>query len=376
MKRMDTIITAVGCCLFCLTMAAFGADGFGAATTGGQGGNVVPVSTASAFKAAVESTSTNIVQVSGTIDLGSVSSSVDIRSNKTITGITAGAKIIGRLAFTDDASNVIIENLIITNPANDGISVRDRITNVFITKCTFYDCGDGCVDITTASDYVTVSWCKFYYIEQSSHRFVNLIGGDYPEPDDIGKLHVTFHHNWWASLCHERMPSVRYGRVHLYNNYYDCYDNNYCVRSRVDAQCLIENNYFDHVKDPHVRYVEDTNVPPGEIYASGNIYHLCTGKKEDGDTVFTPPYPYVIGSAGDVPTIVETYAGAETPDPPHWLYLPYGDFTRDGTVDGNDLRLFVDYWLKTSDIDDADYNSDGNVNFYEFALMAENWMEP
>src|SRR4030042_1435872 len=211
----------------CITTEVFAATGFANSATGGAGGTTVTAYSPTEFKTYTESTSRYIIEVSGIIDLGYISGGgVSIKSNKTIRGIGTNPKIIGRLGFQDDANNIIIEKLTITNPSYleaDGISVKDRIQNLFIYKCTVYDCGDGCIDITNQSDYVTVSWCKFYYNDPApveGHRYVNLIGSDdNPTPPDAGKLHVTMHHNWWSSRCYERMPRVRYGQVHVYNNY-------------------------------------------------------------------------------------------------------------------------------------------------------------
>ncbi|MDD5011316.1 MAG: hypothetical protein PHQ00_04260, partial [Phycisphaerae bacterium] len=70
-------------------------------------------------------------------------------------------------------------------------------------------------------------------------------------------------------------------------------------------------------------------------------------------------------------------AGAGTPYPPHWVYTVYGDFDISGTVDMLDLATFADYWLvdDCEAITDADYDDNCNVNFYEFALLAEHWMQ-
>ncbi len=296
--------------LFYFAPAIFAADGFAEGVTGGQGGTTVTATTASAFESYVESSSTYIVEVSGIINLNSVGGGVNIRSNKTIKGISPGTTIIGQLGFTNYASNVIIERLNITTPSGDGISIKSNVSNVFITKCTFYDCADGCLDITKASDYVTVSWCKFYYINQTGHCNVNLVGASDDDTGDIGKLHVTFHHNWWGSLCNSRMPSVRYGRVHVYNNYYNCPGNDCCVRSRIQAECLVENNYFNGVDEP---YYKDG----GKIKASGNVLVNCTHQTEPGiDDVFTPPYTYPLDSAISVPSIVQIGAGADGCDIP------------------------------------------------------------
>ena len=362
---------------FFTSSTAFAADGWASMngdTTGGAGGTTVTVSNATDFKTYVESTDTYIVQVSGTIDLNSIGGRVRIRSNKTIKGVDPpNATIIGELGFKFGSSNVIIEGLNITNPAyayGDGISVKEDINNVFITKCTVYDCFDGCIDITRRSDWVTVSWCKFYYTSDTGHNFVHVIGtGD---SADLGKLNVTFHHNWWYTLCKQRMPRVDYASVHVYNNYYDCPGNDYATGLFNYAEVLIENNYYDSIDDPY--YIISGN---GKIEAYDNVFVNCTGQIHDGDdTVFTPPYSYMLNDANDVPDIVQAYAGADNPEPPHWLVTLYGDFDINGVVDENDLETFADYWLQTSDIDDADYFDNGRVDGREFALFAQNWREP
>jgi pectate lyase len=371
--------------LSCIAPNVFAVDGFGQATTGGAGGSTVTVTTAADFQTYVETDSPYIVQVSGTIDLASLDDKkVRIHSNTTIRGVGENPTIIGELGCQNDSSNIIIERLNITCPSGygegDGISIKEDITNVFITKCTIYNCYDGCVDITRRSDYITVSWCKFYFDHVANNDRVSLVGGG-DTHDDEGKLHITFHHNWFSTQCWQRIPSVRYGRVHIYNNYYDCPGNLYCVRSRIKAECLIENNYFYNVNDPYYIYIDDEDPEDyGKIGASGNIIDSCTGQVDNGDDiVFTPPYSYTLDDAKDIPVIVQYSAGADGSDdyPPHWFFGVYGDFDVSGLVDANDLEVFTGYWLDTNDvadINDADYNSDGIVNSYEYALFAGNWL--
>ena len=356
-------------CLSCCAFPVFAADGFGANATGGAGGPVVTVSTAADFGTYVQSPDTYIVQVSGIIDLVTIGGTVSIQSNKTIRGIGTSPTIMGNLRFVYDSNNIIIERLTITNPPpgygeGDGISVKDRITNLFITHCTFYNCADGCIDITNESDYVTVSWCKFYYFSQISHCFVNLIGADDADYADRGKLHVTFHHNWWADGCYSRMPRVRFGRVHVYNNYYSCTDNDYCAAAAKESQLLIENNYYNNVDCPYAYWLFS---PYGKLKAVGNIFYNFTWSNFDMGGIFTPPYSYTLDTGADVKSIVMAGAGAP---------VCYGDFTGIGTVNMEDLKQFVEeYWLVNDpeQIADADYYDDGIVNFREFALLAKNW---
>ncbi|HMP84121.1 MAG TPA: hypothetical protein PKA41_15595, partial [Verrucomicrobiota bacterium] len=192
-----------------------------------------------------------------------------------------------------------------------------------IDHCTIVDGTDGSLDMAAGADYVTVSWCKFYYTANPpdpNHKFVSLLGGSDGESSSRGALHVTFHHNWWSTNCTERMPSVRFGRVHCYNNYYNAPGNNYCVRTRIEAECLVENNFFENVKNPWERYTGGT---PGLLLATNNnVGYLETsyGVTWAGggstvlipgtDSVFTPPYSYTPDPAASVPAIVMQHAGA------------------------------------------------------------------
>jgi pectate lyase len=381
MKRLLYVVAFGLILLLCLKPAVFATDGFGENTTGGEGGTTAVVDNAADFKELVETPDVPyVVKVSGAIDLGSVGGTVSIRSNKTIAGIDPNATITGQLGFKKGSSNIIIERLNITNPGDygegDGISLKEDISDVFITKCTLYDCEDGCLDITRRSDRITVSWCKFYFTTPNSNQSrVSLIGSSDDATDDLGRLHITFHHNFFGSLCWQRIPSVRYGRAHIYNNYYNCPGNLYCIRSRIQAECLIENNYFDGVNDPYYIYINDPGEITGKIRASGNVFYNCTGRVDDGDDdVFVPPYSYTLDDTLDFPTVVRLGAGAGGVDFfPHWLFGLYGDFDRNGSIDAADLSQFVDYWLR-NEIADADFNQDGIVNGFEFATFAGNWL--
>ncbi len=291
-------------------------------TTGGAGGPTVTVTNANDFKTYVGSHSPYIIQVQGTIDLGG--SQATVRENKTIIGLGNNATIIGGLKISH-YNNLIVRNLTIRNCNNDGLTIQD-CRNVWVDHCTFIDNADGQLDIVHASDWVTVSWCKFYYTRDNEHNFVNLIGHDDDNgAEDTGTLHVTFHHNWWSTLCKERMPSIRYGRVHLFNNYFSAEGNNYCTRIRLNAEALVESNYYENVKNPWEQYVTSVGGTPGKIRAIYN-YEVNTTRyvsptpDKDGnqsflipgtDSVFTPPYPYTAETASNVKARVMAGAGPQ-----------------------------------------------------------------
>jgi pectate lyase len=287
-------------------------DGFanvGFTTTGGAGGPVVTVTDATSLSNYLNQAGRYVVQVKGTINLGAAD--FPVGANKTIIGLGTNATLVGDLHILS-VSNVVVRNLFFTNPSSlgegDGITLRNA-NHVCIDHCTFTDCADGELDMTLASDYVTVSWCKFNYTFNSGHNFVNLLGADDADLVDAGRFHVTFHHNWWSTLCHERMPRVRYGRVHSYNNYFNAPGNNYCVRAALESQVFLEKNCFENVNTPWEKFI--TTGATGLVSAVSNALVNVTNQTDPGtDTVFSVPYIYTLDDTNGLPSVVTDNAGA------------------------------------------------------------------
>lgn len=279
-------------------------------TTGGRGGPVVTVSNAPDFLTEIARAGARIVRVQGTITL---TGSARPASHKTILGLGANATIVGNLNIYN-VSNVIVQNLHFTNPTGvgdgDGVTIEGS-HHIWVDHCTFYDCYDGELDTTHGSDYVTISWCRFFYTTNSGHNFTCLVGHSANNAaEDAGRLRITFHHNWWTTLCVERMPRVRFGRVHVFNNYYNCAGNNYCVRASIGSEVLVENNYFENIHTPYEKFVE--NGQTGLIRAEGNATVNCTGVQAFNDPVFTPPYAYEAETPSAARAAVISGAGAGT----------------------------------------------------------------
>ena len=303
----------------------FGHVGFadtGFNLTGGAGGPVVTVTTGEELNDWSDSNSNVVIQVSGTLTV--VGMSTHVRPNKTVIGLGTNAMLQGGGLYLYNSSNVIIRNITIKGSTDDNIGITSGANHVWVDHCTFLDSADGGVDIVKGADYVTVSWCKFYYSSPSlSHRLVSLVGASDSEGNlDQGKLHVTYHHNWWSTNCDQRMPSVRFGRAHVFNNYYNPTGNLYCVRSRLYAECLVENNYFESVHNPWEVFTTPAGGTMGKIWATNNIQvNTSFSGGDDGDDntvvivpgtnpVFTPPYAYTLTPAASVPALVMENAGA------------------------------------------------------------------
>jgi len=279
---------------------------YGGSVTGGAGGSTITVISLAELTAAIADDVPRIVNVSGTINLGN--SNARFGSNKTIQGVGTNSGFIGNLKGVS-VNNVIIQRLNFTNPNvvgdGDGLSL-EGCTRIWIDHCSFVDCGDGSLDIKRGSDYITVSWCKFSYTFNSGHNFANLIGhSDSNASQDAGKLRITFHHNWWSTGTVERMPRVRFGRVHSYNNYFNAPGNNYCIRASIQSEVLTEYNSFENINSPQEKY-----SPAGLIRSRNNQYVNCTNVVEFSDNVFTPPYAYSPDPVANVKSAVMAGAGS------------------------------------------------------------------
>jgi pectate lyase len=220
-------------------------------------------------------------------------------------------------------ANVIIKNLHV----NGGMTAVDNDAvqlyfahHVWIDHCDIWDGPDGNLDMSHAVNWVTVSWTKFRYTtsyvkpsgEDDPHRYASLLGhSDNNAGEDTGRIKVTFHHNWWGELVIERMPRVRFGQVHVFNNYFAAPGNNYCVRAGRAAAVLVEGNYFDHVQSPH-QFNSAEDEATASITARDNVYDGTTGLLETGGggPAFTrPAYTATVEPATGIPSLVKACAG-------------------------------------------------------------------
>jgi pectate lyase len=299
-------------------------SGDNVSTTSG-GGNATPVRPASASELlgyASDSTP-RVIEISGTFDVPRL----QINSNKTLIGIGNSATINGGLRIRGSSSspvtNVIVQNLRVNGATSDVDNDAVQIYfahHVWIDHLDIWDGRDGNLDITHAANWITVSWTKFRYTtayqrppgESSDHRFSSLIGHDDDNAsEDNGRLKVTFHHNWWAERVIERMPRVRFGEVHVFNNYYSSAGNNYCVRAGRNAHLLLEANFFDGVDNPH-EFNDDADELTAHITERNSSYNGAGGSRSvgGGGTPFTnAPYAPAVESAANVPSIVTACAG-------------------------------------------------------------------
>ena len=302
-------------------------------TTGGQGGTTVTVTTLAEFKLYAQTANTPyVILVSGHLTSGNdKGASVSVQSNKTIIGLGSDAFLDGIGLNISSKRNIIIRNLkftmisitnttdpsvydidgdegrpqILTN-SGDCIKIQNSSENIWVDHCEFYakdpavqtnqDLYDGLIDVTGPSKYITISWCYFH-----EHHKCTLVGSS--DSDNNDRM-ITFHHNYYYKIS-QRTPSYRYGKAHIFNNYYLSVKSS-GINSRMGACLGIEKNLFESSNS------SITYSTGGQYDLTGNSYVTCTGAQPTVSSCnFEAPYSYstVFQETADIKATVQQYAG-------------------------------------------------------------------
>ncbi len=328
------------------SVAAAGLD----TTTGGDGGEVVTVTTFEDLERQIATPGARVVQVQGTIaspDENFVK--LRVGSNKTIIGLGADAALehigfdvtgwgdaeTGALAdFCEPefqgqfapVANVIIRNLTFRDTLGgssdaDAVVVQCYAHHVWIDHNTFLGVpngNDGAVDIKRGADWVTVSWNHLLGWDKSM-----LLGHDDANGEqDRGTLHVTYHHNYFENT-RQRHPRIRFAHAHLLNNYLfnDASVANrtasYFLVAGVESNVHADGNLVEHAREIYV-VGEESSTDALLTYADSNrVVALSPGAEsffqiESNGQAFDPSsfYPYAVEDAAQLATTVRTFAGA------------------------------------------------------------------
>ena len=203
-----------------------------------------------------------------------------VPSNTTILGVGKDAKLIDGYFSINATKNIIIRNLEFQAPQDLTADWNGKEWNarykaisvvtgrqLWIDHCTLSDGAhfdsaeivtingvtskvqrhDGLIDVEDSSDYITVSYTLF-----KDHDKTNMIGGsgDQNGPKERDYNRFTFSNNIWASTT-QRAPRARFGRIHVYNNYYKGntdakdYALSYSIGMGAESKILSESNVFE-----------------------------------------------------------------------------------------------------------------------------------
>lgn len=290
-------------------------------TTGGAGGNVTTVTTLAelqAFAASRENNTTpEILYIKGKISAPSTTVvTIKHGANLTILGEGYFGEMENVGLNIRNYKNVIIRNMKIheVEYPNDAITI-DECRHVWVDHNELYsligpgigvDTYDGLLDIKNGSRYVTVSWNHLHH-----HMKTMLIGHSDNNGDTDRQFRITLHHNYYSNTD-GRNPSLRFGAVHMFNNYLEDISD-YGIAIRQAGHAKLENNHYESVKLPIA--TDKFSGPEGFACVSGNIYTgSCTEASNsitqtDCDFWNDLPYSYQFNPANTVAAMVQLYAG-------------------------------------------------------------------
>jgi len=277
-------------------------------TTGGSGGPTVTVSTLADLTTQAASSTTETIKVNGNF---TGNADVTVASNKTIIGVGSNSGLTGAGLKIKGVYNVIVRNMKISkvlagNGNGDAIHIEssDHIwvdhNDLSSDMSHDKDYYDGLLDITHGADFITASWNNFH-----DHWKVSLVGhSDSNASEDTGHLRVTYAHNYFHDV-NSRLPSLRFGTGHAFNNYFVNADSG--IHSRMGAQFLVQNNVFVNVSTP-LTTTGDSDVD-GYANASGNDYGGGTVDITRTGSFTNPPYSYSLDATSSVAATVTANAG-------------------------------------------------------------------
>lgn len=210
--------------------------------TGGMFGDTVEAGTYGQLKNYLESSQPYIIKVSEHI---TSTGTINIKSDKTLLGVTDSAHLEGIRIKINGADNVIIRNMTFSKVIQfDEIEINNS-HHIWIDHCEFFtdlDHGseyyDGLLDIKNAAAFITVSHTEFH----DHFKAVLISSGDDSFQDT--SIRITFHNNYFHHLG-SRTPLLRFGKAHIFNNYFRSCSSG--INSRMGACIRVENNYFFQV---------------------------------------------------------------------------------------------------------------------------------
>jgi pectate lyase len=201
-----------------------------------------------------------------------------------------------------DQSNVIVQNLKITEVNPDLIEAGDGITinashHVWIDHCELSMISDGYLDIRYGSSAVTVSHTRLVgqnpYVCGGQHHYVSL----------VSDAQATFAHNHFDHSSGRNPKVSDDSEVHLFSNFYEGVSY-FCASAGAGAELLAEGNFYLDSRYPHW-------ADGGSVEASGNQYAGTTSSehRDSNAAVFEPPYAYELVPVDSLPDTVPMAAG-------------------------------------------------------------------
>jgi pectate lyase len=280
-------------------------------TTGGSGGETVRVTTAAELVELAARAEPLTIEIEGRLEVPDLS----VASDKTLVGIGGEATLVGgiRIRGTEEVlvQNVILRDLRVeaSSSAVDGDGVQIHLAHhVWIDHCAVLDASNELIGVVHGSDYVTLSWNRFFYTPAApdpAHQFAQLLGNSVLNgAQDAEHLNVTLHHNQWGDGVSQAVLG-RFGDIHAFNNHFRSPGNTSVLVAGLTSRWRVEANHFEQVAAPHALLQNSF----AQMLPLDNKYVAITGAQDSLGEAFVPPYDYELDPVEDVAALVLSGAG-------------------------------------------------------------------
>lgn len=310
----------------------------GGTITGSGNKNAVTVTSAADLVKAMSGTDAKTIYVKGTL-VFSGQLAVQNAANKTVYGLPGsvlsnpvhtGSVDKTGILMIKNSRNIILRNLTFKGAGAYDIDGKDNLTlqncqYMWVDHCDFQDGVDGNFDANNGSNNISVTWCRFRYLIKpwaggsggsDKHCFSDLWGGsDKNINKDGGNLNTTFANCWWDEGCIERMPRVRFGKIHIVNCLYSSSVASYCIGAAYRSNIYVENTAFTSraaQKNPWAVKATSSGYKDYNITVKG-CYGASDTQSRSGSQAFFNPYfyyKYTPYAANLVESVVKSGAGA------------------------------------------------------------------
>lgn len=303
--------------------------------TGGYSADVTTVTSLAELQAALTGTDPKIIKVSGLIDnSGNPSVSLTVPSNTTIFGNPENQGHLKNIELRFAGQNYIVRNMIFSevvsvayldeecNPVvkgdgKDAISLNGA-RHVWIDHNELYssltpqdiytftgdpkDFYDGLIDIKNGASFITLSNNHLH------NHWKGILIGSGDEDNGDSNTRITLHHNFFEDI-NSRIPSLRYGKGHFYNNYVlgSTIQVDTVVNLRQGAEGLVEGNYIQNAEDT-IGFFHSGGTT-GTWNLSDNTFVDVVRETTVSTGSYTVPYLYTAEPSSGINASVPTQVG-------------------------------------------------------------------
>jgi pectate lyase len=201
-----------------------------------------------------------------------------------------------------NATHVWIDHCSFSDGANDDANFPSVFTAPHVGYDYLIQHHDGAVDVTGTSDFVTISYNYF-----KNHDKTHLLGSSNTVKAEKGwgALSITVAYNHYENAG-QRLPRVRFGKVHVYNNYYTGQIGYLGAYAPTDGSMVPENRFLYGIGIGHLAklFVENNvfeieDAPSegtGEVADDSVMFYVWHKNDQEVDGVLERTYFYDAGT--------------------------------------------------------------------------------